>query len=997
MKKVKFSFMMTLSLVTLLITSSLVFGDTNLKEIKPIKSKIIVVNSLKEVDKTEVNLGDIIEVDETSKQKYGNYTVDDIVATYEESGIIFTSYSNSFSTAASLQEVHDELMKNEHYKEMNKLSKITIYPDGPNGILGDTSHHYSNSVLYIDGEVVFIPYKYNNDIEIEIYNADLDSHNELSEVIPTLSHEYGRLFTFNYMVEGRHQTGDSIINDYVKIRGLEGNSELRNDNSNGLKWNVEEIMSDDYRLLFGSEENAKPHINQEIPDILSEPIYSEIIGFFNKTLIKNGDGTEANPYLIETLYQLTQIDVYDDNGHYKLTKDFDLNDYDAFFVTDDCNWLPLRIFKGVLDGDGHIISNLKLGRGVEDIDQEYGFFRHIDGEVKNLGLINVNVRGSYNVAALTGYLNHGTISNCYVDGEVKGLDTVGGLVGYNWGGQISNNLSYVDINGSDEYKTDATRVGGIAGLNQGGVISKNLSNAYVRGYDDLGGIVGYNDEAGTISNNLLNGSIYAHKGEPLNTYRIVGKNDGILKNNYASESIDLPDYGPRDSNLNSKDGLDVLRTNLFLQSTYESFGWDFTKDWMIVSPGTKPFLRGFSISDEYIYNGDGTIKNRIIYINNVVKFIEFYENSIISHKEEYDEQGNKIAIYYYEKENNNYYCKYIYYYGNDNKLDYKLLYTYNAFQDPRNFYYKPESKEKRYHYKYVYDDGKLLYKEEYNGYNIRYKYTYYKDDDGKLRYKYKYEYDGITGKLLRKYEYYDGKKIAKYTYYIDGEGNYRYKFKYVYNNYSSSSSRRYMYKYEYYDGKIISKYTYYISEYGENRYKYKEVYDDSGELLYKYKYKHVFNPINRDLICYYRYVYDPSGNLLYKNQYENSKKVAKYTYYIDNNGKYRYKYKYEYDGNGDLLYKTEYYEGKKVVKYKYYIDDKGEYRYKYKYIYNENGSLSHKYEYYEGKKIYKYTYYIDGNGKYRYKYKYVYNEDGTGFIKRYTYKDGKIIAEETYN
>ena len=120
-------------------------------------------------------------------------------------------------------------------------------------------------------------------------------------------------------------------------------------------------------------------------------------------------------------------------------------------------------FTGSFDGQNHTISNLSINR----LDY-VGLFGRIDSsaEVENVGVINVNITGESYVGGLVGYNDEGTVSNSYSTGNVTGEDYVGGLVGDNYNGNISNSYSTGNVSGY-EY------VGGLLGLNYG-----TVSNSY---------------------------------------------------------------------------------------------------------------------------------------------------------------------------------------------------------------------------------------------------------------------------------------------------------------------------------------------------------------------------------------------------------------------------------------------------------------------------------------------------------------------------------------
>jgi hypothetical protein len=174
-------------------------------------------------------------------------------------------------------------------------------------------------------------------------------------------------------------------------------------------------------------------------------------------------------------------------------------------------------FKGSFDGQNHTIRNLSINR----LDDEYvGLFGAIGaaGEVKNVGVINVNITGKEKVGGLVGKNINGNISNSYSTGNVTGAWDLGGLAGSN-SGTVSNSYSTGNVTGYS-YEED---VGGLVGDNWGGNISNSYSTGNVTGEDDVGGLVGRN-YAGTVSNSYSTGTV-------------TGKEDvgGLLGENYDGE------------------------------------------------------------------------------------------------------------------------------------------------------------------------------------------------------------------------------------------------------------------------------------------------------------------------------------------------------------------------------------------------------------------------------------------------------------------------------
>jgi hypothetical protein len=121
-----------------------------------------------------------------------------------------------------------------------------------------------------------------------------------------------------------------------------------------------------------------------------------------------------------------------------------------------------------------------------------GFFGRIgiNGEVKNLGIIDCDVIGGDYVGGLCG-LNYGeNLTSCYSTGSIDGFWWGGGLCGANYYGTISSCYSTCSVDGT-------RKVGGLCGSNVGGTITSCYSTGLVDGTYDVGGFCGEN--SGTIS------------------------------------------------------------------------------------------------------------------------------------------------------------------------------------------------------------------------------------------------------------------------------------------------------------------------------------------------------------------------------------------------------------------------------------------------------------------------------------------------------------------
>lgn len=241
------------------------------------------------------------------------------------------------------------------------------------------------------------------------------------------------------------------------------------------------------------------------------------------TAYAGGDGSQNNPYLIETAAQLAFLaqeanskEEYtwpESPKYFKLTANINLKGYE---------WTPIgtvyKRFVGSFDGDGHVIVNLNVK------DAWYaGLFGWIQNgaTVKNLVIRNASVSSvsqdsesvsPHNPQAYSGivaaYCSAGcTISNCKVDGTVTSDYCVGGVVGYtdnsskDYDGSIKSCTADVICSVANSAK-DAY-CGGIAGI-----LSVKLDACTVRGKVDgtvsAGGLVGWLSSGGVI------GSDYGH-------------------------------------------------------------------------------------------------------------------------------------------------------------------------------------------------------------------------------------------------------------------------------------------------------------------------------------------------------------------------------------------------------------------------------------------------------------------------------------------------------
>lgn len=158
-------------------------------------------------------------------------------------------------------------------------------------------------------------------------------------------------------------------------------------------------------------------------DLITVPLFAQ-----TATKPSVGNGSSSNPYQISTLgnlYWLAQ-DKERQKFHYVQIADINAAETKSWFGGK--GWVPIGYFQGSYNGKGHIIDSLFINRPDSSC---VGFFGVCTSPtiIDSLGLSNVNFKGGSVVGGLAGQAG-GTISNSYSTGMVTGINSVGGLVGW---------------------------------------------------------------------------------------------------------------------------------------------------------------------------------------------------------------------------------------------------------------------------------------------------------------------------------------------------------------------------------------------------------------------------------------------------------------------------------------------------------------------------------------------------------------------------------------
>ena len=256
-----------------------------------------------------------------------------------------------------------------------------------------------------------------------------------------------------------------------------------------------------------------------------------------------GNGSVDKPYEISTAAELAWFRDYVNKesqfASATLTEDIDLSEFchaaDAATNTEELSWDPIgngRMYCGTFDGNGKTIRNLFIS----STSNEIGFFGcAADCRIKNITFDNAKVKGNdnystgilagcagscvienikttgscsvegkYETGGIAGRAN-GNISNCENHAIVKGLHSVGGIVGicFDSENSITSCANYGEITGTEDF------VGGIIGYFGEGSLQNSANNGNITGDARVGNLIGYANIC-NINNVLGIGNITAN-------------------------------------------------------------------------------------------------------------------------------------------------------------------------------------------------------------------------------------------------------------------------------------------------------------------------------------------------------------------------------------------------------------------------------------------------------------------------------------------------------
>jgi hypothetical protein len=248
-----------------------------------------------------------------------------------------------------------------------------------------------------------------------------------------------------------------------------------------------------------------------------------------------GTGEPNDPFQIWSGEHLASIGYCPDdfNSCFLLMADIDLDGIEPNEI------VPIGTarwpFRGLFDGNGHVISNLVCtlyGQSCVGLfgclRSQYTWHHYESGLVRNLQLVDAIVTGGHLTGALVGK-NEGHIVDCSVTGIVRGGDDTGGLVGH-------NKRTVDDCHYAGNVEGEAN-VGGLCGHNSWGdrsFVKSSSASGTVIGVENVGGLVGFNEgyQSGVFSCHASS-DVFATDS----VGGLVGHNNNSIQESYSTGNV----------------------------------------------------------------------------------------------------------------------------------------------------------------------------------------------------------------------------------------------------------------------------------------------------------------------------------------------------------------------------------------------------------------------------------------------------------------------------
>lgn len=311
----------------------------------------------------------------------------------------------------------------------------------------------------------------------------------------------------------------------------------------------------------------------------------------NRKLWTRGEGTESNPYLIESAENMAFLSYMVNIGfdtrdmHFVLTTDIDMNGSEDqpwipiglgnnYYYEDGCERVPYSTeapsnsFKGHFDGGGHKIYNIYT----MDVSLA-GLFGLVDGscEIKNVNVESGYIQNAQYGGGIVGKGNTGVvITNCSNGADISG-DYVGGIVGNSCGsvsqcynsGYIKGNVVGGGISGTMTLRiSECYNTGRVVAYNTGGggIIGSSQREVTITNCYNMGRVYGTAQYAGGIGGSIIKGLVKNCynagdlTGSQGTTGGIIGSSfNGTVNNSYYLNTCGGEDLGEALTDIEMRD------------------------------------------------------------------------------------------------------------------------------------------------------------------------------------------------------------------------------------------------------------------------------------------------------------------------------------------------------------------------------------------------------------------------------------------------------------
>ena len=312
-----------------------------------------------------------------------------------------------------------------------------------------------------------------------------------------------QLYTYTQCTYEKGEAGQGSQEGWIEMKKCE-----YTENGNAITcWEANVVPGYEITKLMANNDNKERTLSSGITPVAGK--FYNITLNYDKGYTDDGQGN----YTVTSAEGLKNIAELVNGGktdiNITLDKNIDLTGKE---------WTPIGTssssYTGTFDGGGHTITGLTV-TGSDEYAGLFGYIGKDGGTVKNVKLENVQITSNNqyaNVGGVAGY-SRGNIENCSVSGSVSGNSNSNGT---------------------------SNCVGGVVGQQYGGTITECTSSAIVDGTNEVGGVVGLTNYGATLTACYATGDVTAERDPRNNTYAggVVGFNGvGTLTACYATGNV----------------------------------------------------------------------------------------------------------------------------------------------------------------------------------------------------------------------------------------------------------------------------------------------------------------------------------------------------------------------------------------------------------------------------------------------------------------------------